>query len=100
MRLKCKLCGREVKGAQGAIPHLRRGHGIAIDAKLVNHRDKFEVLPDLPKPLSNALVKAEPLVKVNVVNDDDTITIVPNMVVVTDGRGRIGILEWYDRSES
>jgi len=61
-------------------------HGISKDEKLDLHRDKFEVIPDMPKP-STAIVR----------RDDDSISVVPNMVVVTDGRGRIGILEWYDR---
>jgi len=73
-------------------------HGVAKDEKLVMHRDKFEVIPDVkPVPSTSTSTSTSTALVRQPVVDEDTITVVPNMVVVTDGRGRIGILEWHDR---
>ena len=91
MRVKCKICGKIMKGPQGAHPHLSKMHpDVVVEGQGQTWRDHTEIVIEPVKtavPVKATPVKAVPVKAVRT-NNKVAFTVLPVMVVEDDAGNR------------
>jgi len=92
MRVKCKICGKIMKGPQGAHPHLSKMHpDVVVEGQGQTWRDHTEIVIEPVKtavPVKATPVEASPVKKAVRTNNKVAFTVLPVMVVEDDAGNR------------